>query len=200
MRLKLRIDLSEIHNPLIFREMWVPMGITFDQLHQLIQAAMGWENYHLYSFQEHPETRYFSVVSPFTEEFGIDGTEVIADSILFSNFNSNQMLSDNQPPDKLYYIYDFGDNWMHEFYVQEFDRNGTVPELVTGAGACPPEDCGGVQGFQFLKNHLSGKMSAEDYFDLFIAVNDDDFDVNEFDPELAQECIRRAWLEIATQM
>ena len=198
MRLKLAIELSEIHDPVIFRELWVPLGLTFDQLHQLIQAAMGWESHHLYSFQEHPETRYFAVTSPFSEEFGIDATQVIADNILFSNFNINQMLSDDQRTDKLYYLYDFGDRWMHEFYVQEFDRVGTIPELVTGAGACPPEDCGGLPGFQYFKDYLSGKMSARDYFDLFVAVNVEDFDVFEFDPELAQERIRRAWQEMVS--
>lgn len=196
MRLKLRIELAEIDDPKIFREMWVPMGMTFEQLHQLIQAAMGWENDHLYSFQEHPKTRYFTVVSPNVEEFGIDATGVIADNILLSNFNFNQMLSDGQSPEKLYYIYDFGDSWMHEFYIQEFDRDGTVPEMVTGSGACPPEDCGGIQGFQYLKDYLSGKMPEEEYFNLFIAVDDPEFDAHEFDLELAQESIRQTWSDL----
>jgi hypothetical protein len=50
-----------------------------------------------------------------------------------------------------HYRYDFGDNWEHEFILEEnryFNPN-LREELVCleGMRACPPEDVGGVSGY-----------------------------------------------------
>jgi hypothetical protein len=49
------------------------------------------------------------------------------------------------------YLYDFGDNWEHEVICEgAFPRtaSGKYPQCIDGASACPPEDCGGVGGYQ----------------------------------------------------
>lgn len=82
MRLILDIKLRGIEDPIIWRKMAVPTILTFHELHLMIQAAMGWEHQHLYSFTEHPESRYFMIVSPYAEEFGADATKISASNIL----------------------------------------------------------------------------------------------------------------------
>lgn len=47
--LQLRISLNEI-KPEIWRRFLVEDSVTFKQLHKIIQAVMGWEDYHLYEF------------------------------------------------------------------------------------------------------------------------------------------------------
>ncbi|HBN85583.1 MAG TPA: hypothetical protein DDZ89_17270 [Clostridiales bacterium] len=37
--------------PAIWRRLIVPGNITFSQLHQIIQAAFGWLDYHIYKFE-----------------------------------------------------------------------------------------------------------------------------------------------------
>jgi hypothetical protein len=52
---------------------------------------------------------------------------------------------------KFTYEYDFGDSWKHEFLVEkvlEPESGVTYPLCVEGSRACPPEDCGGVRGYE----------------------------------------------------
>ena len=45
----LRIELRDT-KPLIWRQLEVPTAITLKALHEIIQAAMGWLEYHLWEF------------------------------------------------------------------------------------------------------------------------------------------------------
>lgn len=47
---RLRISLKDI-KPAPMRQIEVPLRITLDQLHDAIQAAMGWEDMHLHEFR-----------------------------------------------------------------------------------------------------------------------------------------------------
>ncbi len=47
--IELKITLNYIH-PIVTRTLKVPLNIRLDRLHLIIQAAMGWDNYHLYEF------------------------------------------------------------------------------------------------------------------------------------------------------
>ena len=55
------------------------------------------------------------------------------------------------------YQYDFGDSWKHEILFEGMVRaepGGRYPLCLEGARACPPEDVGGVWGYQaFLEAH-----------------------------------------------
>jgi hypothetical protein len=49
------------------------------------------------------------------------------------------------------YEYDFGDSWRHEILVEKVlapEAGGRYPQCVAGKRACPPEDCGGVWGYE----------------------------------------------------
>ena len=56
-----------------------------------------------------------------------------------------------RPKDRFVYEYDFGDSWRHIITVEKvLERQSGVryPQVVAGKRACPPEDCGGVWGYQ----------------------------------------------------
>lgn len=58
---------------------------------------------------------------------------------------------------KVVYTYDFGDCWRHAVVLErclQADPNMSYPACTGGAGACPPEDCGGVVGFYSLLRTL----------------------------------------------
>ncbi len=62
------------------------------------------------------------------------------------------------------YVYDFGDNWVHEVEVEQIlEKNpGKVyPNCVAGARACPPEDCGSFFGYSDLLRIMDDESDLE---------------------------------------
>ena len=189
MRLIIDIRLSEIKDPVVWRKVAIPLEITFHELHKIIQSAMGWGNQHLYSFREKPRSRFLTVVSPHTEEFGISGEGVSAAQVLWSYFN--QFSVEDGAREKLYYEYDFGDSWLHEIDVMELDRSDqTTAQILEGGGACPPENCGGLPGFLRMKDYLTGKITEEEYYSWMSVDGAENFDVDHFDLEETQMRMR----------
>jgi Plasmid pRiA4b ORF-3-like protein len=57
------------------------------------------------------------------------------------------------PGTTVQYEYDFGDGWEHELTLEAIlprPAGQKYPLCVDGARACPPEDCGGVYGYEDL--------------------------------------------------
>jgi hypothetical protein len=82
------------------------------------------------------------------------------------------------------YVYDFGDNWVHDITLEAHTNElMSMPRCIGGEGATPPEDCGGPESYQHLKQLKSSqRKTAEDHrllehvfsrYDLFL---DKDFD------------------------
>jgi hypothetical protein len=52
---------------------------------------------------------------------------------------------------QLRYDYDFGDNWVHVLVVEKTlppQKGARYPVCLAGARACPPEDVGGIPGYE----------------------------------------------------
>ncbi len=47
---QLRLTLEDVR-PVVWRRLLVPGSVRLDKLHRMFQAAMGWEDYHLHSFE-----------------------------------------------------------------------------------------------------------------------------------------------------
>ena len=133
----LRIELCD-SDPLIWRQVEVPTSITLKVLHDVVQAAMGWFDQHLWEFRI--GQRRFGL--PMDEDWG---TEPRADA-------AKVRLRDVLTPSRtaITYVYDFGDDWEHGLVLTEI-RQGEpgigYPRFVAGEGNAPPEDCGGMPGF-----------------------------------------------------
>ncbi|MFI6681750.1 plasmid pRiA4b ORF-3 family protein [Kribbella sp. NPDC050470] len=57
------------------------------------------------------------------------------------------------PGDKLFYLYDFGDGWMHVIRLESVHpRDASAPRAVCtdGRRSGPSEDCGGVYGYELI--------------------------------------------------
>lgn len=159
MNLDLKIELIGVQNPKVWRQISIPPKITFHQLHLIIQEAFGWSDSHLYQFSENGFRSLINICSPHDEEGALNAAKLSAESILFKMYNSHAF--DPERAQNLKYIYDFGDSWEHEITVVGFNRTADGKTMVTdGTGACPPEDCGGIPGFEDLKSCLkTGKKS-----------------------------------------
>lgn len=148
-----RVELKGIAPP-IWRTIQVPETYSFWDLHVAIQDAMGWLDYHLHQFDVvNPETGVKEGIGIPDEEFGGDGVgEVLPGwkKKIASYFSADKPAVD--------YSYDFGDGWVHEVRLEKIlprEKGVRYPVCIAGKRACPPEDCGGVWGYQNLLEILS---------------------------------------------
>jgi len=149
---QLKITLCGVSRPPVWRRVLVPADVTLEDLHEVIQQAMGWDNGHMHVFS----TGGQEYGSPDPELGHASDRKVILSHVLAS------------PGDRLRYTYDFGDDWEHDIVLEETQTavpNETYPSCVAGKGACPPEDCGGAWGYAELKEILADP-SHEDHQDM----------------------------------
>ena len=129
--------------PAIWRKVLVPDYLTFSQLFVTINLAMGWEGYHLSEFIMDRNT---FISDP--DDYGVDdygpGKHLAANTAKIKDYL--------QVGGKYQYIYDMGDNWEHTVAVEKLVESYeyTYPTVLAYKGDCPPEDCGGIYGFQHL--------------------------------------------------
>jgi hypothetical protein len=167
--LQLKITLDRIKPP-IWRRVLVKSSISFDELHEIIQIAMGWDNYHLYEF-EVSKTR----VSNYEDDFG--GVREDSDTLTLADVWADIK--------KFTYVYDFGDHWEHLILIEKvlpIDAHITYPICTAGALRCPPEDCGGIPGFYHMLAILEDKKHPE-HADMLEWIGED-FDAEDFDINL----------------
>ncbi|MFQ5612518.1 MAG: plasmid pRiA4b ORF-3 family protein [Anaerolineae bacterium] len=135
---QLKVTLRGLRPP-IWRRIQVAGDITLYELHLVLQATMGWANYHLYQFtingihygEPHPDDWY--------------------DIVDVRKTRLNAVAS--EAGSKFLYEYDFGDGWEHEIKLEKIlppEAGQRYPVCITGRRACPPEDCGGVWGYADL--------------------------------------------------
>lgn len=138
---QLKITLRGVQPP-IWRRVQVCSDGTLGHLHWVIQFAMGWTNSHLHSFSIQGQA--YSMPMP---DLGLDDLDMrdeqpvkLSKVILGEKF-------------KFFYIYDFGDSWEHEVLVEKVlpaESDARYPRCLKAKRACPPEDCGGIWGYQEL--------------------------------------------------
>lgn len=164
--IQLKVTLRQIKPP-IWRRLVVPDTFTLGDLHEAIQIAMGWDNYHLHAFRIGEQ--HYSRLSPDLDELEMDDEE----DVLLGTVAKT-------PKRKFHYEYDFGDGWEHDIVVEKIlpiDPQARYPLCLAGARACPPEDCGGVYGYQGILDALGDPENPE-YTDLLDWLEED------YDPEL----------------
>ncbi len=135
---QLKVALDGIRPP-IWRRLQVP-DCTLEELHAVVQDAMGWHDCHLHEFIAGKE-RFSSVAM---QECGeVDpGQRREADVLLSELVEAGHK--------KMKYWYDFGDDWWHTITIEKTLQPTTgveYPVCTTGKRACPPEDIGGVWGY-----------------------------------------------------
>lgn len=174
--LQLKISLLGLGDPPVWRRLLVPAGIKLDRLHDLIQAAIGWDGYHMHAF------------SAGGVDYGIPDPEL--------GFRDERRTTLGRviakPGDRLRYTYDFGDNWEHDILIEQVGP--PVPELaypvcLAGERACPPDDCGGVWGYAELLEALADPKHPEHEWLLEWAggpIDPEAFDRDEVNKQLAR--------------
>ena len=147
-----KVTIKDTHPP-IWRRVIVPAGISFNQLTLILNRVIGWCGYHLSSyifqnlhleFEDDPE-----------EDFRIWSDNEILDA-------AEYLIDDYVEAVKSFtYYYDFGDDWSHLVQVEKVipDYENNYPVVLKYKGNTPPEDCGGVWGYE---EHLRIMDDPED--------------------------------------
>lgn len=136
---QLHIQLCDT-KPAVWRRLVVADSTTLAQLHQTIQAAMGWENRQRYAF-EIAGQRYGMPDADWPDDPTMDARR----------YTIGQLLQGRALP--MRYLYDFADGWLHRIKLEACTPVGSdaalmsLPICLGGRNACPPEGCGGTTGF-----------------------------------------------------
>jgi hypothetical protein len=146
---QLKITLKHTDPP-VWRRL-LTKDCSLARLHEIIQLSMGWKFSHLFAFEVGGE-RY-------TEAF--DGM-----------YDADEQPASRQRLSRLYeqgvksfrYVYDFGDDWEHMIKLEKTlpaESKLKYPRCVEGARACPPEDSGGVWGYERMLEILDDPKDPE---------------------------------------
>ncbi len=134
--------------PPMWRRVEVASDLGLDDLHDVLQVVFGWQDYHLYRFTTGPEEdagAAFACTADLAE--GYDDERAVPTW----DVRIDELLA--EPGERLHYQYDYGDNWWLAIEVEDL-VDGQIPPgramLLEGAGAGPPEDCGGIHGYRLL--------------------------------------------------
>jgi hypothetical protein len=183
-----KIQIEDITKPPVWRKVLVPETFTFHRFHQVIQAAFGWKNAHLYQFSEKEYGAGEAIGIPTEDEDEwetpvTDSREKKLKDIFFKEGK------------KYVYIYDLGDDWVHKITLEKIiDVNKAKASCIDGKGACPPENCGGVWGYEEIKETFvrdpQGKKTME--YRQWFGLKDDEFlDINIFSLDDANELVKK---------
>jgi hypothetical protein len=145
---QLKITLQD-SNPPIWRRVLVPAGMELEDLHDVIQAVFGWDNCHLHQFVD--GGTFYQAEDD--EVYELPGVKVVN----YAGISISDLL--HKEKDEIVYKYDFGDSWDHTILLEKVLKpkaKQVLPICTKGARACPPEDCGGMNGYYHLLEVLSG--------------------------------------------
>lgn len=136
----------ELENHNVWRRLVVPIEKTFDELHNILQEAFDWQDYHLHDFTVYDEQALQPIVNLVCHEESLDFPNHIE-----TKLEEGVKLSEYIPvSEKIVYHYDFGDDWIHDIVVEEvindYDKNYSI--CLDGEGNRPPEDVGGKYGYE----------------------------------------------------
>ena len=178
--IKLHIELNDIEPP-IWRDVLLPQDLTLGELHEVIQTAMGWEDYHLHEFSKGKQR--FGPPNEFEPDPKlVDEDEVFVDEIFLRKGS------------RLSYLYDFGDDWSHRLVSLgkvEVQVDQLLPSFLDGARACPPEDIGGPWSYQAILDDFAEGPGTDALPPHIREWLGEDFDPESFDSAAIAQAVER---------
>jgi len=173
---QIKISLVDIE-PSIWRRIIVPSNITFFKLHKIIQAAFAWQDYHIFNFDFEDTVVCLSDPEYALGEFyGAGVEELNAKKIKIDKLFTERKL--------FIYEYDLGDSWKHEIVIEEIlksDQKIKFPRCIEGERHRPPEDVGGIGGYERFLEAINNPHHPE-YNDMLVWA-EKDTGGRKFDPE-----------------
>ena len=143
---RLRVELDEV-TPRVVRCVEVPVTIRLDDLHFVLQVAIGWQNCHPFEFRIGDATWGL-------QDRDADSNPAPAEQAILADLIARGR--------SFAYDYTFGEDWQHTIVLESIEaaRPGvTYPNLVSAEGRCPPADIGGPSGYETYLRALADPQS-----------------------------------------
>ncbi len=155
--------------------------ISLHRLSSTILLAMGWSGGHLRQFEI--DGKFYGMPS---DEFDTDMEPIDEREVLLDSFDQDKLKS-------FVFEYDFGDGWMHAVELEDVldpVMGQRYPKCIGGARKSPPDDCGGIGGYEeFLEAIRDPKHSEHESMIEWIGYK---FDPEAFDLDHVNSHLRDA--------
>jgi len=131
---EIKVQLLEV-TPVVWRKIRVPADTRLSRVHRILQVVMGWTNSHIHLFDIHGV--YYGEPSSDWGMKVLDHRKTTLEQIFSQGVKS------------FIYEYDMGDGWRHRISLLKTVEGEPKEKAacLSGARACPPEDCGGSYGY-----------------------------------------------------
>jgi hypothetical protein len=173
-----KISLDKVQ-PSIWRRIQVPAETSLFKLHFILQLTMGWTNSHLHEYRI--DGRVYG--NPNNDEF--DEFDIQDER----DYQLQQVLPEAGV--EFSYLYDFGDSWQHTLFLEailDADDAPPSPACLGGARACPPEDVGGIYGYEEFLEAIQDTNHPE--HESYLTWAGGQFDPEAFDREAVDHTIK----------
>ncbi|MDP1563240.1 MAG: MarR family transcriptional regulator [Pirellulaceae bacterium] len=151
---RLNIQLDEF-KPKIWR-LIETLDLNLFELAAVIEAAMGWQSYHLHQFTIKGKQYADLEMMGETEDYHNE-----------ADYRLSDLVPTKRPTLKMKFLYDFGDGWSHTVSLEQVETStapaSEFPRCLDGKHSCPPEDVGGVWGFADFLAAISDPEHEEHY-------------------------------------
>ena len=185
------ISLDDAPVPVV-RRLSVPSNLYVGHFVYVLVYAMGWDGYHLTELTQGDTLWRSTKEKAMDAESDLDYEECYPGMKVRNSFRATVSQLLKKVGDECSLTYDMGDSWHHTVRLVEIRRyedaqirfSNIGVELLSGTGACPPEDCGGVSGYEdilrIIKNPEDSVMPGSDRASLRSLLGKD-FDPTFFD-------------------
>lgn len=159
---RLHVEIDDV-TPRVARCVEVPIDIRLDDLHFVLQIAIGWQNGHPFEFRIGDGVWGL-------QDRDAEGSVAAAEQATLADILARGST--------FQYDYVFGEDWQHTVTLEAraAARPGErYPNLVSAEGHCPPADIGGPVGYETYLRSITDPASVN-HADML------DFDAPDFDP------------------
>jgi hypothetical protein len=132
---RLRVAIDEVA-PAVVRRLEVPLAMRLDDLHFVLQIAIGWQNCHPFEFRV-GDTAWGLV------DRDAESNPLPAESATLADVHALGRT--------FKYGYVFGEDWQHTVEIEAVapaEPGVVYPRLIEAHGRCPPADIGGAAGYE----------------------------------------------------
>lgn len=158
-QVKVTLDLVNFE---VWRRLVIPINYTFKQLHDVLQKAFNWKDYHLHDFYVNDGEKV--IVNLVCDEDAFDYPNDIpmkmeTECRLYEFFYDYKRIT---------YTYDFGDNWKHYLEIENIvpDYSYNYSRCLEGTGNTPPEDVGSESGYESFLEAITEPAHKEHEFNI----------------------------------
>jgi hypothetical protein len=168
---RLSVEIDDV-SPRVVRVVDVPADIRLDDLHFVLQIAIGWQNGHPFEFRVGDSA------------WGQTDSDAGIERIAAEQSTLGDILAKGST---FKYDYVLGEDWEHVVTLlarQPAQPGVLYPHLVSAEGRCPPADIGGPVGYETYLSSIADPNSV-DHEDML------EFDAPDFDPNIVDETTLR---------